>query len=148
MQPVAHLMEQGHGIVEGQQAGLAFAEIGVVDDDGQDFLLAFGGAQPVLVTPLCRRRFDHGELEDTLGPWAEAVQKVAAQEKVPVIDLHGYCLSQIRTMTQDEAQTYGPVSNAGAEEKGRPDFTHLGPKGAQFFSAYMAEQLRTLAPDL
>ena len=40
MQGMAHLMEQGHGIVEGQQAGIGFVEIGIVDDDGQDIVVA------------------------------------------------------------------------------------------------------------
>ncbi len=42
------------------------------------------GARPVLVTPLTRRSFREGKLNDNLGPWAEATRKVAAEAKVPL----------------------------------------------------------------
>jgi hypothetical protein len=36
MQGMAHFMEQGHRVVERQQARIAFAEIGIVGDDGEN----------------------------------------------------------------------------------------------------------------
>ena len=39
VQRMAHFMEQGHRVVKRQQAGIAFAEVGIVDDDGQNFAL-------------------------------------------------------------------------------------------------------------
>ncbi|HQU86911.1 MAG TPA: hypothetical protein PKY59_27500, partial [Pyrinomonadaceae bacterium] len=45
-------------------------------------------ANPVLLTPVMRRRFiDKGEFYDTHGEYPEAVRKVAAEMKVPLIDL-------------------------------------------------------------
>lgn len=46
------------------------------------------GAIPVLLTPLTRRVFVKGQLRDDLGPWAEKVRQVAAEMKVPLIDLY------------------------------------------------------------
>src|SRR3954470_22048905 len=41
------------------------------------------GAKPVLLTPLTRRMFKDGQLQNDLEPWAVAVRKVAAEKNVP-----------------------------------------------------------------
>ena len=46
------------------------------------------GAVPILVTPLARREFRDGELHNTLASWSDQVRKVAAELKVPLIDLN------------------------------------------------------------
>lgn len=56
------------------------------------------GAKPVLVTPLTRRSFKDGKLEDDLGPWAEAVKQVAAEMNVPLIDLHAHSMEAVQAM--------------------------------------------------
>jgi lysophospholipase L1-like esterase len=59
------------------------------------------GAQPVLLTPLVRRQFQHGRLIDDLAPWADAIRKVAADMQVPLVDLHA--------RSRDAVQGAGPV---------------------------------------
>jgi len=59
------------------------------------------GAIPVLVTPLTRRGFRDGILENDLGPWAEATRKVAAEMNVPLVDLYA--------RSQEVVQAMGPV---------------------------------------
>jgi lysophospholipase L1-like esterase len=46
------------------------------------------GAKPVLLTPLTRRIFKDGKLQNDLEPWAAAIRKVAAEKKVPLLDLN------------------------------------------------------------
>ncbi|RYD66387.1 MAG: lysophospholipase, partial [Sphingomonadales bacterium] len=46
------------------------------------------GAIPVLVTPLTRRVFKNGKLDNTLEEWSEEVRKVAAATKTPLVDLN------------------------------------------------------------
>jgi lysophospholipase L1-like esterase len=47
------------------------------------------GGIPVLVTPMQRRTFDdHGKITNSHGDYPEAVRQLAAEEKVPLIDLH------------------------------------------------------------
>jgi len=46
------------------------------------------GAVPVLVTPLSRREFRGGKLNNTLAAWADAVRKIALETKAPVIELN------------------------------------------------------------
>ena len=60
------------------------------------------GAVPVLVTPLSRREFRDGRLDNTLAPWSEQVRKVAREMKAPLIDLNARSAAL--------AQTLGPVA--------------------------------------
>jgi lysophospholipase L1-like esterase len=56
------------------------------------------GAVPVLVTPLTRRQFVNGVLQDDLGPWADAVRRVAAEMNVPLVDLHARSAAAVQAM--------------------------------------------------
>lgn len=60
------------------------------------------GALPVLVTPLSRREFRHGALDNTLASWSEQVRKVARELEVPLIDLNA--------RSAKAAQELGPVA--------------------------------------
>ncbi len=46
------------------------------------------GAIPVLVTPLARRQFKAGKLDNDLVPWADAIRKIAADTNTPLLDLN------------------------------------------------------------
>jgi hypothetical protein len=46
------------------------------------------GATPVLVTPLARRQFKAGKLDNDLVPWADAIRKIAAETGTPLLDLN------------------------------------------------------------
>src|SRR6185437_3799469 len=61
------------------------------------------GAVPVLVTPLTRRDFVDGSLQDTLAPWADKMIAVAREMDVPVVDLH--------KISVDLVQALGPVAS-------------------------------------
>lgn len=147
------------------------------------------GATPVLVTPLIRRQFKDGQVHDDLAPWAEAIRKVAAETKSPLVDLH--------QLSKDAVQALGPVESLkfaeippppqvvaaaksgtttgamfyepaipGAVVPPRPptappsppsamgefkavfDYTHLGPEGADYFSAIVAKALAQAVPEL
>jgi len=66
------------------------------------------GAKPVLLTPLTRRMFKEGVLQDDLAPWAAATMLIAAEMNVPVIDLRG--------KSHDAIQAMGPTAaNAMAQ---------------------------------
>ena len=61
------------------------------------------GAIPILVTPLTRRIFKEGSLQDTLKPWAEAVRGVAAELNVPLVDLHAMSVATVQKMGAEAA---------------------------------------------
>ena len=102
------------------------------------------GGVPVLVTPLTRRGFTGPYLKDDLGPWAEATRRTAAAGQVALVDLNRLSADAVQAMGQAEADTLAP------EPPGQPKFdrTHLGPKGAEVFSAIVATELVRKLPPL
>jgi lysophospholipase L1-like esterase len=61
------------------------------------------GAHPVLLTPLTRRQFVAGRLQNDLTPWAAAVAKVAAEKQVPSVDLNTLSAKVVQEMGPTEA---------------------------------------------
>ena len=125
------------------------------------------GGRPVLVTPLTRRSFRDGQLQDTLEPWAEAAKKVAATAGTPLLDLHAESMAAVQKMGPMEANTLAmapapAVVVEGAEAGNSPaapkpaadpnvpvfDYTHLGAKGAAFFGKMVAGELAAAVPEL
>jgi lysophospholipase L1-like esterase len=121
---------------------------------------ALGGV-PVLVTPLTRRTFKDGVLENNLAPWADVVRATAAAQKTPLLDLNAESYAAVQAMGQDEADTlamvprpadYGVAPTAGKVEvagaaKTAFDRTHLGVKGAAYFSRMVMEEIKRAMPE-
>jgi lysophospholipase L1-like esterase len=122
---------------------------------------ALGGV-PVLVTPLTRRTFKDGVLENNLAPWADVIRATAAAEHAPLLDLNAESYAAVQAMGQGEADTlamvprpvdYGVPQPAGKVEvagaaKTAFDRTHLGVKGSAFFSRMVMEELKRAVPEL
>jgi lysophospholipase L1-like esterase len=103
------------------------------------------GAQPVLVTSIVRRNFgDDGKIKaDSLVPYVDAVRDLAAEKKVPLIDLY--------TLTLAQAEKLGPdgCADIDARDKdGKRDHTHLGPQGREEIGRMAAEEFVKLVPSL
>ncbi|MEL4179451.1 rhamnogalacturonan acetylesterase [Roseateles sp. PN1] len=99
------------------------------------------GAHPVLLTPLTRRTFAQGELQNDLRPWAEATLRVASTLEVPVIDLNALSAAAVQALGQAEADTL-------AMAPPQFDRTHLGSKGAALFAEQVLQALLALHPEL
>lgn len=99
------------------------------------------GGDVVLMTPLTRRTFKEGVLPNDLRPWAEAILKVGAEQGVPVLDVNAISHAAVAAMGQAAADTL-------AEAPPRFDRTHVGPKGAAFFSEQVMDGLIKLKPEL
>lgn len=56
------------------------------------------GAIPVLVTPLTRRQFVDGKLDNDLEPWAAAIRVVAAETNTPLLDLNADSSAAVQAM--------------------------------------------------
>lgn len=63
------------------------------------------GAIPVLLTPLARRDFVKGQLDNTLEPWAAAIRKVAGETQTPLVDLNRDSAAYIQQIGPEEATT-------------------------------------------
>jgi lysophospholipase L1-like esterase len=109
-------------------------------------------ASPVLLTPLTRRVFKGGVLQNDLRLWAEATLSVAREMNVPVIDLNQLSSAAVSRMGSTEADTLAeeppPQYEIATDVKSRFDYTHLGEKGAKLFAAMVAQALQRVIPEL
>ena len=119
------------------------------------------GGVPVLLTPLTRRSFRNGVLENNLKPWADAIEVVAQQTQTVLLPLNAESHAAVQAMGEAEADTLAvapPPPPAAKVESGvavdpnkiEPqgaaksafDRTHVGVKGAAFFANMVEGQLR------
>lgn len=99
------------------------------------------GAHPVLVTSPERRNFDaQGKIIDTLGAYAAAMRKVAAQAQVPLIDL--------QADSRAIYEALGPDGAPSAFNDGGKDKTHHNDYGAWLLASAVAQRIRTQIPAL
>ena len=101
----------------------------------------FFGATPVLVTPLTRRAFRQGYVQDDLAPWAATVRAIAGASATPLLDLNALSQAAVQAMGPQQADR---LARSGANF----DHTHVGPQGAQVFAAIMAKELARQVPAL
>lgn len=110
------------------------------------------GGHSVLVTPLTRRSFKNGVLQNDLRPWAETVIRIAREKSVPLVDLNAKSYAAVAAMGTVEADTLAeePPPKAPLPEgvKSRFDYTHLGEKGAALFAGMMAGEITVAVPAL
>lgn len=65
------------------------------------------GANPVLATPVCRRKFDaQGKLIDTHGAYPDAIRAVAAEEKVPLLELERATAAWLQSEGDEPSKKY------------------------------------------
>lgn len=84
------------------------------------------GAQPVLLTPLTRRQFADGRLVDDLAPWADAVRRVAAEMKVPLVDLHARSRDAVQGMGPVQAMRFAQLPAAPEQVSAAQSGTTIG----------------------
>ena len=100
------------------------------------------GAKPIIVTSMARRTYDNGKIRGELKPWADAARKVAADRKVPCVDLFARSVALLNEL--------GPVGSEPFNPKGKDDaadHTHLNPKGAEVMAGLVAAELKKVAPE-
>jgi lysophospholipase L1-like esterase len=107
------------------------------------------GAKPILITSMTRRHFNADEkIESDLFPYVDAVKKLAAEKSVPLIDLHSRSIVVLDQLgPKDSVELDAPPSSKNGEPP-KPDKTHLSPKGADVMGKLVAEDLKTIVPDL
>lgn len=104
------------------------------------------GAQPILVTSMVRRIFTpEGKIDSNLAPYVEAMKTVAAEKKVPLVDLHRRSLELVEQLGPEKSATLGPPH---PELPGRMDGTHLSAVGAAAIAPLVVDELRQVEPAL
>jgi lysophospholipase L1-like esterase len=106
------------------------------------------GGNPLLLTPVVRRRFDKdGKFYDTHGEYPGVVRTVAHEYKVPLIDMHK--LSEAVIVRYGVEGSKGlflqlkPGENANYP-KGVEDNTHFSPLGAEEMATGAVVELRRM----
>jgi lysophospholipase L1-like esterase len=106
------------------------------------------GATPVLVTPIARWMWDNGKVKDSHGPYAATIHRVAADMKVPLVDLDADMMAAL--------QARGPLASRGLYlfytandhlaryPDGISDDTHINEQGARLAAALVATRLKAL----
>ena len=104
------------------------------------------GAFPLLATPVNRRKFDDkGQLTDTHGAYPDATRAVAAEEKVPLIDLHKLTRPLLEKLGPEDSKSLFVWVKPGEyarHPKGQQDDTHFNETGALAVSGLVADELR------
>ncbi len=129
------------------------------------------GAEPVLVTPITQRHFVNGQLQHDLLPWAVATRLVARTDKVALMDLNEESGKAVQAMGLVESNTLAgqPIPQNILDTQGSGtsvpavftdasqgssattqafDYTHMGPKGSDYFGKMAADLLVQAEPDL
>lgn len=88
------------------------------------------GAIPVLLTPLTRREFRDGRLDNTLEPWAAEIRKVAAELKAPLVDLNRASADLVQTLGPERAMELAQTPPNDAERAAARTGTTLAPRPA------------------
>jgi lysophospholipase L1-like esterase len=108
-----------------------------------DDVRAIGGT-PVLITSLIRRLYrDDGTIRTTQTPYVEVVRAIAAEKKVPLVDLHAISRADAENAGDDVWADLSP-----RDDKGQVDRTHLNAKGSEVVGRMVAEALGKVIPEL
>lgn len=100
------------------------------------------GANPVLFTPIVRRKFENGFLVDTHGNYPVVVRQLAVELNVPMIDLQMLTAGAVTSLGEEAAKNiylWTPLTDKFPQ--GRKDDTHLSVEGANLFAKLAAQQL-------
>ncbi|MBC7817530.1 MAG: rhamnogalacturonan acetylesterase, partial [Planctomycetaceae bacterium] len=97
------------------------------------------GIQPVLVTPVARRIFVDGKATTTLTPYADAMKTVAAEKKVPLVDLHAASFQLFDELGEEASADFSASAS---------DRTHFSRKGAREIGRLVVSRLSLDVPAL
>jgi lysophospholipase L1-like esterase len=102
------------------------------------------GAKAVLVTSLVRRLYNEdGTIRTTQTPYVEAVRALAAEKRVPLVDLHAITLADAEHAGDEVWADLSP-----RDDKGEVDRTHLNGKGSDVVARLLVDALRETMPEL
>ena len=103
-------------------------------------------ASPILATPVARRKFDKdGKLQPTHGAYPDAIRTVAAEEKVPLLDLEHATSAWLTSVGDEPSKKFFMWIAPGAHPLipgGRKDDTHFVEAGAVHVAGLAVAQMR------
>ena len=105
------------------------------------------GAQPVLMTPICRRYWRDGKLLESHGEYPNAIRTLASRKNTPLIDIYEMSTKLVRELGDEESRKLYLYAEPGvypAYPNGSADDTHTQRAGAETYAGMTADALRKL----
>src|SRR5262249_13442117 len=102
-------------------------------------------ASPILATPVARRKFVEGKLQPTHGAYPDAIRAVAAEEKVPLLDLEKATSEWLTSVGDEPSKKFFMWIAPGTHPLipgGRKDDTHFVEAGALHVAELAVAQIR------
>ncbi|MCF8259795.1 MAG: rhamnogalacturonan acetylesterase [Melioribacteraceae bacterium] len=103
-------------------------------------------ANPVLITPVARRRFDqHGQFYDSHKEYPDLVRSVAEKLSVEMIDLHKVSMDLLKELGEENSKElflWVAVGESPNYPEGKEDNTHFSPKGAEIIAGLVATEIK------
>jgi len=104
------------------------------------------GAQPLLATSICRRKFDtQGRLVDTHGDYTGVVRALATELRVPLLDLHVSTWQLLERLGPEDSKgilMWVPAGKYPELPQGKQDDTHLNEAGARLVAGLAVAEMR------
>jgi lysophospholipase L1-like esterase len=103
--------------------------------------------QPVLFTPVVRRKFDGAQLVPTHGAYPDAARAAAQERGVPLVDMERASAALVQQLGPDSSRALWLHLDAGANPNypnGVKDDTHFNPLGARTMAGLAIDALRSL----
>ena len=105
----------------------------------------------VLLTPVTRRRFQNGFIQETHPEYSELVRQVAHEEQVPIIDLDKLSRHLLQELGEGPSKLLFLQLDAGEHPNypdGKIDNTHFNELGARKVAQIVLQQIRDLDLEL
>ncbi|MEY2879651.1 MAG: hypothetical protein RLZZ15_2031 [Verrucomicrobiota bacterium] len=108
------------------------------------------GIKPILVTPVSRRYWqDDGTIKDDLLEKVAVMQKLAAEKKVPLMELHKRAVDLYLKVGRQVSETWGlPKPDPKDPKVTILDKTHFNAEGSRAMGKVVAAELKRAVPDL
>lgn len=109
-------------------------------------------ANPVLITPVARRKFDaDGKVADTHKEYAQLVKNTAKELQVPLIDLNEKSLALLQQLGEEKSKLLFLHLEEGQNPnypKGVKDNTHFNELGARYMAEIVSRELQRIKSPL
>jgi lysophospholipase L1-like esterase len=102
-------------------------------------------ANPVLLTPVSRRKFKEGKAQETHQEYSPLVVEVATQQKVPLIDLDAKSLELLQKFGEEQSKLLFLQLAAGEHPnypEGKADNTHFNELGARLIAQIVLSEIK------
>ncbi len=108
------------------------------------------GIKPILVTPVSRRYWqDDGTIKDDLIEKVAVMQKLAAETKVPLMELHERAVDLYLKVGRKVSETWGlPKPDPANPSVTILDKTHFNAEGSLAMGKVVADELKRAVPEL